>query len=763
MADNEPPDPTPVEEDPRPSTPEDQPPADEKTDEGPPSAPTDPAPDRSKDPGPEGLNDETDVPSTGWVRDGDQRRRLVEDGLRDLGVDPDLFAQMYQSGLIGGRGSDGKTAFGQMSMAANKIVNRITAASESDRVHGGEPLRASWISSTLATYVKCEQFEEILATLRDHNVAYVTGADGDGRTTTAYAALRKIVGDGKIIPIDLDQGVDFTMILNHPKVLRPAHGHVVELDRTQSVQRQQTLSTLSGRLVKLKAYVVIIAPPAARTDSVLRPYEILHKRSDATNILRKHLTNLLNNGTDEIIEDAASYVDVCLADPAIVEHLRKAPPPGEVVALAKRLIEIKKGKKQPADAVKLLPTALRELAVETLRREDSEDDDHALRRFSVRVVYALWNGSSYSVIYELATNLFTALSTAGDSKKSGTVLAHGMSHLIDPKMRGHENDEELDAQPRGDRRVQLVDPELARAVLGAVWHIYHQLREPLLRWLHDVGGDPREHVRMKAGHVAGQLAIYDYGYVYRQLLRRWATSRLVAHRQAASWALERIALDTKWTDRARRQVRDWAYSPDPFMSDTAARTYATSLGSIADDALLNLRLIATRLEHVKNHSVALAVAQLYQPSQTDLGITILEDLNDWMIDDRRSPLQVHAARAVTYLAQRTAPQPDEDWPALLRLVDSNDQSRKHLIALWRTALTETATTHRAWAVVHAWLTRADDRGGELDEATICFAAELIHEFPVRRRALFYLRLWREETPDTTIFQRLHDRLTQGES
>lgn len=514
-------------------------------------------------------------------------------------------------------------------------------------------------------------------------------------------------------------------------------------------------------MAKLRGYLVIIAPLREKSDAPLRPYEVPHERANAPEVLHKHLTRLLSNTYAGNGEPIHSYVDRCLADPAIVEHLRNSPPPGEVFDLARRLITIRKTDGQPGDAVRLLPSALRELAATVLSRPEGEDDDTALRRFSARVAYAVWNGNSLAVVSELAAKLLNALSKKDDSDPVKSALGGGMVGLIDPSMRGWDDEEGLDESERRSRQARLVDPELARAVLDVVWNVYHPLREPVMRWLLDVAGDPREKVRMRAGQVAGQLATYDFGYVYRELLRPLAESRRAVHRQAASWAVERVALDSRLTARACRQVRDWAWSPNSYLNDTAARAYTTHVGAVADDPLPNLYLIALRPEQLRSHSVALAVAHLYEPGNVESGLMILNHLKEWVSEDQRRLPGVHAARAVTYLAQRTALAPDDAWPALLCLARDDDAARKLLIGLWRAALAEPETTHRAWSVVHAWLTRAEERA-EIDDEVLNFAGELVAEpLSLRQRALFHLQMWRQETPDIEIVSRLHTNITKG--
>src|SRR5262249_53535485 len=156
---------------------------------------------------------------------------------------------------------------------------------------------------------------------------------------------------------------------------------------------------------------------------------------------------------------------------------------------------------------------------------------------------------------------------------------------------------------------------------------YYRLRQPMLAWLHMLAGDQRERVRLRAAQAIGQLATYDYGYVYREVLRPWATSLLVRHRETASLTLEFLkARDPGQVARVRGQLRDWAAAGNPLLNDTAARTYATSLGTaFFDDMLINLRNVARKPPLTASRFVAQALAENYQPA---VAASIVEALAD---------------------------------------------------------------------------------------------------------------------------------------
>jgi hypothetical protein len=565
------------------------------------------------------------------------------------------------------------------------------------------------------------------------------------------------------VTIDLNDGADLTAVSDDDEVLLPGHGHVLELSANHPVPQRQRLATAGARVASSQGYLVVVGQPGP-AGGALDPYEVPHHVPAAVDVLARHLPHLVRTGTTWSDERAADFVAKCHGDPAIVAQLSTSWQPSEVVQLGRRLVEVGRRGGQPAEALELLPGALRILASDVLRAANESGDVNTLRRLTARIAFALYSGHSITVVFELASLLFAALpadepaDTAEASPLVRTVFEGGMESLIDRKMRPKREDHSGDEE----RLARLVDPELALAVLDVVWHDYDHLRAPIFDWLRVLGGDPRQSVRMRTGQLAGQLALHDFGEAYRELLRPWATSHSKVHRQSAAWAMERAVLDPRLTARACAQVRDWTYSPNPFMNDTAVRCYATRLGAeFADEPLAHLWLVALRSAHVVSPAVAQAVAQLHEPDDPESGLMILRELAAWTKDGTRS-LHVHAARALTFLAHWTAPPPDERWPALLHLADTHPEAWELLLDLWRAALTEFMTAARGWQMLLAWLCRPEETG-ELADTTVRFATELLSSPVVRSRARFHLTHWLSQYVDSPVLDQLRNNLRKDES
>lgn len=726
-----------------------------------------PAPERPSA-GPDGLVDEAMAPDADWVRENDRRSRQTSEGLRSLGVDPEASVRAPRP-LTGTRDRTGtKTAIGPFATSAEQVEYHFTAA-RPHRARGGQ-LPAELIESTVHTHVPTADHDLLRYTLMRHGVAYESGRDGSGRLATAHAVLAELCGSDKIVAIDLDDDADLSAVLDQDGILLPGHGHVLELTANRPAPRKQTLAAAGGRLSAEQGYLIVIGEPGP-TDRQLDPYEVEHHPPGAAAVLDKHLTHLLRTRANWSAPHVAEFVSACHIDPVITGHLRTSWQPGEVVQLARRLVEVGRRGGRPAEAVELLPGALRELAASVLRTANEDGDANTLRRLTARIAFGLYSGRPLAVVFELASLLLAALPPSDPADPVDpvdpaplvrAVFDGGMESLVDPRMRARPDGAETED---AERLARLVDPELALAVLDVVWHDYDHLRAPVLDWLRVLGGDPRQSVRMRTGQLAGQLALYDFGDAYRELLRPWASSPRRVHRQAAAWAMERAVLEPRLTAQVCRQVRDWTYSRNPFLNDTAARCYGTRLGTeFTDDALPHLWLVALRGEQAGSHAVADAVAALYQPDQNESAHMILEELGRWT-QDRTRCLHVHAARALTFLAHRTAPPPDDRWPALLRLATEDTATWELVTELWRAALTEPMTAARGWQVLFAWLHRPAefDEPGELGEVTERFATELLRAPVLRFRARFHLTQWLDRYPDLPVLRRLLDNLRRDES
>lgn len=653
----------------------------------------------------------------------------------------------------------GVSAVGSQRQVANAIYN--FGLRDVDRVYGSA-LRADRIRSIVDTYVLVPEFDRITEVLRQHGVAYLVGCEGTGRGATARAALSSVLcGTERLRLVTLTSDARLETLLDHGDVLLPDHGHVLELTASESI-RVQTLDAIAGLLGHREKgrYLVIVGRPAHKVDPALAPYAVDHSAPDARTVLERHLSRPPGPKTRDTEScqnpDPYDFLD----NQEFTEYLGTSPPPSELVALARRIVEVRKDGQPAAAALAMLDSRLRDLAARLLQDTSSTASGAQLRTISLRVAHAVFYNNSYTVVFNAASVLFRELcitTNPDDEPRPEALFDGGVETLLHADMRGRPTAGAYEVVlPDNERPAPAVKAGLGRAMLYVLWHDYDQVRTPLLNWLRHLGGDVREQVRLRAAAAAALLATFNYSEVYRQVLKPWATAGACRRRDTAAWAMEFIAHEPLMTAWMRQEVQDWCLSTNQYLNDTAARTYGTSLGRLfAEEALSNLHFLSRKPAQTRYTAIAWAVTAICWP---DNGPGVLAALSEWVQGTERSP-NAQAARAVLFLAHQQAPRPDDAWPALLVLAREDEASAKNLQLLWRQALCEAITALRAWELLAGWLVRADGNG-ELEDVTVHFAGELLSAQELRSRAIFHLRAWRVEFGQLPIWRRLRDEIRE---
>jgi hypothetical protein len=674
-----------------------------------------------------------------WANRDTGFRQQQRQGMRTLGMETRLETTTVAGGA----------AIGTNAQNTNNIFNMGRNRKGAART-GRFPTATTRANN--ATYVRFPQYQSALHTATEYGVVYLCGPLGSGRLSTALHILARLRGDDRVIAIDLDDGVDLTTVLDD-KVLLPDHGHVIELDATRTV-RESTLRTAGGWAIDNQAHIVVIGPPSTKLDRSLTPYAVLHEAPPSEDVLRAHLVHQVNSQDEHL----PNLVDLCLTDEKIVEHLAKAPPPAQMAELARKVVEGAQRGQQPAEALALTGTELRERATRVLVRVEATTTSTEIRErhreLAARLAYAVFQDHSMTDVGHAAGVLFAALQNSRKPTKYSRIVPvfdQGVHDLLGEEM---HTTGQLGLDPDEMRRAKLVEPSFAHHLLDVAWNDFdHVTRVPLLLWLNELVNDRRQSIVLRAAMTAGFLATNDFSYVYQNLIKPWAVSS-VGRRQAAAWALEFAAHNHKLTTRVLRQVWDWALSPNPLMNDTAALAYATDLGTIsAGDTLAGLQAVAMDVRLMKRPSVAYAISELYRSGRRAL---VLDALALWAAVGGQ--LQVHAARSIVFLSHHNAD--DDVWPSLLDLAVQDEEVWRQLVVLWRTALTEALTGRRAWDGFLDWLLRAD-QDDELSDAVERFAIELLTGDSVGPRASFHLARWRRDHPDASLVGRLLEKLKEG--
>lgn len=656
---------------------------------------------------------------------------------------------------------DQRTIFDRVTVEGNAVVG--SGASQTNYANNffgprkGPTARSGLYSrgattANSATYVPFPGYEEAVYTLREQGAVYLCGVADSGRSSTAIRLGTELCGSSRVVMIDVDDDFDVATLVDEESksVLRPQHAHVLELGTRKAV-RKSTLVSLAGWAIEHDAAVVVIGPPTEKLDHGLQPYAVSHDLPHPESVLISHL----RHGLSSLDGAPPDFVEQCLNDEKIGEHLERALPPGQVADLARRLLDGITEGREPWEALSQTSAHFRSVAEDLLvviEATGSVGETRVRHReAAARLGYAVFQDYTMTDVADAADLLYTALQTCHRTTKLRTtvpVFGKGVEAFLDKRM----SIPERLADGGEERRAKLVDPSLAQHLLDVAWNDFDAVtRAPLLAWLDALVNDGRKWIVLRAAITAGYLATHDFSVLYQRLIRPWATSEAYRRRQAAAWALESAALNRKLTSRVTRQVSDWAFSANPLMNDTASLAYATSIGAISiESSLTGLRAVAVDPRLMHRGSVANAIAELYRPEHAPL---VLKELRTWA--DVGAQTKVHAARSIVFLASYN--ESDGVWPVLMRLVANDEQARAQVMSLWQDALLESLTGRRAWETLLQWVLRGDhevDLGEEIEK----FALDLLRSPELVKRARFNLRLWCSVHPSAVLLKRIAEEL-----
>jgi hypothetical protein len=290
-------------------------------------------------------------------------------------------------------------------------------------------------------------------------------------------------------------------------------------------------------------------------------------------------------------------------------------------------------------------------------------------------------------------------------------------------------------RPGVGRVVRLNRRNAPAATIRVLWEDHPTVREPLMRWLLDLGGYPDHAVQIKAAHAVGKLATLDFDTIRERFLTVWSDSRKSSEHRLAALALEAAAQEPRMAFRVRNHLRALAASNRHGPRAVAIQAYGSSIGADAiGEALQVLRRISTPLVIRLNRDAARSVVYLYSARTAS---TIVRELASW-VDAGSHGGRHTAALAFIRLAAPASGAPDR--PALTEL-DMIDE----LVLLWQNALAlrlipagaerSRPAVPAAWGVLGEWVTRYDERpaAGTVIDQVIGTA-----DTP---SALLYLRLW----------------------
>jgi hypothetical protein len=400
---------------------------------------------------------------------------------------------------------------------------------------------------------------------------------------------------------------------------------------------------------------------------------------------------------------------------AIGELLRSNPAPADVSHLAELLVRHADGEMTFAEALaKFDPGAAPEVAEWFAEERD-------LSAPALLLSVAVLGGGSYQSVVEAAERLQRELlrTDRHGAKVTSPLFARARrSRLQEVRarvVRGYAGGE------AGSHPVDLVEFEREswyQAVLRHVWDEYDLARPPLLRWLRSLCADRDPTVRERAATAVGKLAEYDFGYVWQNILRPWASDEDEKVRRSVGLALGIPAQRDALAAHVLKALARWSNETNAErwrLPWTAAAAFGTHwIGVRFPDAALRCLDLILRHEDLKqSRAVADSLVGLFEldPDNSSYRQRILDAALAWSAGAERSKhvrtwglvgfLRI-AYQVQTVVSEQAASR----WPALLWLAESDPVLATGIVLLLRRGLEFKETRRASLLVLHDWTTQA---------------------------------------------------------
>jgi hypothetical protein len=650
--------------------------------------------------------------------------------------------------------SEGQAAIGDGAIAAESILYTTFNVGAKSRSWRGTVPRER-LDRLVATYAPGPSQHELAGALALRHVVYLNARPGWGRYAAAQVALAGRHAPDRVVMIHVAPGERIVEAVDEASYAED-HGHVLDASDAHSIGFADLLSVDQHARAK-NATVVVIGPLADRGHD-LGEYLISHHRPTAAAVFRAQLGYVLRKRGKCVatcaecrLDCVAEYVESCIARHGLLRHLNETLALEEAARTAAVI-----GKAEPgADLDRLLAGILnpwlRNQARIVLRAAEKEGradrepwsgtEDY---RRAFRLAFAALEGAPMAAVYAAAARL-VRIQRAEHSVDAAApepvefeldcLLTYGM------QVPGR------DLPPVGaPRTAELTNSELVPAMLDVAWN-ERGLGPRLMRWLHELAGEPQAIVRERAAMMAGLLSFNDFDGVMDGLVAPWARSTRMRFRQAAGLSLLSCAHNPAMHANLRTWVERWLTKASIPTRDAVAWAYAYGLGRrLPFDGLRDLRRIGGDPAQRRSHLVAIGVEQTYH---RDHAAAIVGELLDWITDDDKR-LQVHSARAFVRLARIETAWDESVWPELLLRRHLGDLAEQQLAEVWHAALCLPSTAASAWQVLTAWWARGEQLP-DVTDRMVGLIESLAHDPRLRSRLAYQLdHVWREQRPPSPL-------------
>ncbi|MER7559765.1 hypothetical protein ABTZ46_22670 [Nocardioides sp. NPDC126508] len=612
-----------------------------------------------------------------------------------------------------------KAEFGGDAVGGNKTVTYNYYGFSHRRSNSG-PMPASSVTSLLQRFVRTSDHDELVQRLRDDRVLVFCGPKASGRRTASIGILT-----------DVDQVPRPVHILS-PKiqpdhladqVINGAYHLIPDLSiNTDDPLRQHHLHTLREKLKDSDGYAIITIDPRTAVEGALtEQYE--WRPPAAGDILRAHLDTYsldqprLELGLD--LEETRTYLET-------------QPAPQEIVGYARRLADHLHGQATLHDL-----DDYRVTAAENYAQRAFADTNGSLREKAFLIALAVLDRLPYPTIAEAGDDLYRTF------EEHRSLSTFGTSHSARLEWaRAHETDSvETDHDLALKTVTAFRNPATWPAVLRHVWLEHPTARDPIRRWLRDLGATAPRASRVRAALAAGFLASIDFPSIANSLLGQWAGSKQLGQRQVAAWALF-AATEQGAKTKVDEVLKRWA-AGGVARRWTVVHT-ADALADLSEESAISLiseiAEMPTTDPQLERELERAAARLLISPLAGQARNTLV----GWSRE--RGPRRDLAHRAFTIAAgERT-----DGRPTLLNHGASDQQAWAALTTLWRAVLDDPAVRGDARDRLTGWVTLAVEEDSLVPDLQRLFA-DLAASSNERARLDYLLRhLPADAPPDARL-------------
>ncbi|HEY9373267.1 hypothetical protein [Streptomyces sp.] len=565
-------------------------------------------------------------------------------------------------------GGDGQVIEG------NNFINQYGTHGPADLVQGAVPRET--LERLDDVYCEVTGYQRMKELLRTQRVLVLCGEPGSGRESTALALLSELT-EYKVNRLDprhavdeitaeaLDEGTGHLLQLpsddgrveTEPR--RDRSGERREPHRTPARLAELHLDRFSDLLRRKEAYGIVVVESGDLADRLLRGrYGLTCPPPPSADVLHRHLRVLLRGEPDGALDRArrlAAEPDVTRA--LGLEELR----PREAARLADHLARHQKDELTHEQLLEDCATFVRAQARAWFAGADRPgalpEALPALNTAAFRIAVAVFDGSAYSITAEAAELLSWELAVTLDPEQAaGRRLfgTHAENRPVLARSLLEDGEIDLGTAKVPALMVRFQGEALATAVLGEVWHGYHNVRGPVCRWLRSLCDDPRPEVWVRASIAAGVLCSWDWIHGFGELISPMAAMDSPVARMAAATALAEAARNPRVRPAVVAVLKDWAASSDDALLETALLTqgYVLAAGSVPGslDALGRVVRGREATDSEVLGSAGFSVIRLLASGEPG---PVVRRMSDWLGDGRQNLANLVLVSTINTLTMRT--------------------------------------------------------------------------------------------------------------